>query len=242
MIKSDLHIHTVLSPCGDIEMTPLNIIRKAKECGIGIIGITDHNSTLNCLEIMRIGNKEGIYVLCGAEITTKEEVHAICFVESIHLGALQFFLEEHIQKIPNNPEIFGYQLAVNENEEIVEEVDYLLINSLDRTIEQVESFIHSLGGIFIPAHIDKMQNSIYSQLGFMPPSLKPDAVEISRKGVRSSQIAMDRSLEKFNFIRSSDAHYLEDFGCVYTMLSLEKLDFNAIRDAIISKSSPPSIN
>ncbi len=242
MIKADLHIHTVLSPCGDIEMTPLNIVRKAKECGIGVIGITDHNSTLNCMEIMRVGNMEGIYVMCGAEVTTKEEVHAICFVESVHLSALQFFLEEHIQRIPNNPEIFGYQLAVNEKEEVVEEVDYLLINALDRSIEQVEEFIHSLGGIFIPAHIDKLQNSIYSQLGFMPPSLKSDAVEISKKGVCLDLIAMDKSLKNFNVIRSSDAHYLEDFGSVYTMLNPEKLDFNAIKEAIISKSSSPVIN
>ena len=242
MIKADFHIHTVLSPCGDIEMTPLNIVRKAKECGIGVIGITDHNSTLNCMEIMRIGNMEGIYVLCGAEITTKEEVHAICFVESSHLDALQFFLEEYIQKIPNNVEIFGYQLAVNEKEEVIQEVDYLLINAIDRSIDQVEEFIHSLGGIFIPAHIDKQQNSIYSQLGFMPPSLKCDAVEISKKGVRSAQIAKDNSLERFNFIRSSDAHYLEDFGSVYTEINPKKLDFSSIKEAIISKSSPPVIN
>lgn len=241
MIKADLHIHTVLSPCGDIEMTPLNIVRKAKECGIGIIGITDHNSTLNCIEIVRVGMREGIFVLCGAEITTKEEVHVIVFVDNSYLEHLQSYLEKHIQKIPNNPEIFGYQLAVNEKEEVLSQIDYLLINALDQSIEQVEAFIHSVGGIFIPAHIDKTQNSIYSQLGFMPPALKPDAVEISAKGVRSQQTAMDNSLEKFNFVQSSDAHYIEDFGSVYTIINPENISFESIKRAITSNSSPPVI-
>lgn len=241
MIKADLHIHTVLSPCGDIEMTPLNIVRKAKECGIGIIGITDHNSTLNCAETMRIGKREGIFVLCGAEITTKEEVHVIVFADESNQELLQSYLENHIQKIPNDPDIFGYQLAVNEKEEVVAQVDYLLINALDQSIEEIEAFIHSIGGIFIPAHINKTQNSIYSQLGFMPPSLKPDAVEISAKCVKSVQTAMDKSLEKFNFVRSSDAHYIEDFGSVYSEINPESISFDAIKRAITSSSSPPVI-
>ena len=241
MIKADLHIHTVLSPCGDIEMTPLNIVRKAKECGIGIIGITDHNSTLNCVETIRIGKREGIFVLCGAEITTKEEVHVIVFVDESNRELLQIYLENHIQKIPNDPDIFGYQLAVNEKEEVVAQIDYLLINALDQSIEQVETFVHSIGGIFIPAHINKTQNSIYSQLGFIPAALKPDAVEISAKGVQSEQTAMDKSLLKFNFIRSSDAHYIENFGSVYTVIYPENISFEAIKRAIKSSLSPPAI-
>ncbi|NCB98501.1 MAG: PHP domain-containing protein, partial [Bacteroidia bacterium] len=75
MIRADLHIHTILSPCGDIEMTPSFIVKKAKEKGLDLIAITDHNSTRQCEEVVRIGKREGVEVLCGAEITTKEEVH-----------------------------------------------------------------------------------------------------------------------------------------------------------------------
>ena len=45
--KADMHIHSVLSPCGDIEMSPSAIVAQAKAKGLDIIGLTDHNSTLN---------------------------------------------------------------------------------------------------------------------------------------------------------------------------------------------------
>ncbi|RMD59308.1 MAG: PHP domain-containing protein, partial [Nitrospirae bacterium] len=44
---ADLHVHTCLSPCADIDMSPLRIIEKAKSKSIDIIGITDHNSSEN---------------------------------------------------------------------------------------------------------------------------------------------------------------------------------------------------
>ena len=81
-IRADLHIHTFLSPCGDIDMTPRNIVRMAKEKKLDLIAITDHNSTLQAPEVQRVGEKEGLAVLCGAEITTKEEVHCLALVET----------------------------------------------------------------------------------------------------------------------------------------------------------------
>lgn len=241
MIRADLHIHTVLSPCGDLEMTPLNIVKTAKSRGLDLIGITDHNSTLNTLEIRRVGKRFGLAVLCGAEITTREEVHVLAFAEVDKLPALQAYLDEYIVRIPNNPDIFGYQLAVAENEEVTAQIDYLLINSIDRSVEEVGEFVKSLGGIFIPAHIDKHSNSIYSQLGFMPFGLSPDAAELSASGSADEMRGRDKSLLKYNFIRSSDAHYLQDIGKVSTLLDADDLTFDNIRKSIISKASPPQI-
>ena len=77
--RADLHIHTCLSPCADLEMTPTNIVQRAKQKGLQIIGITDHNSTKNALMVRRLAQKEGIFVMTGAEVTTKEEVHCLVF-------------------------------------------------------------------------------------------------------------------------------------------------------------------
>ncbi|MEN6618928.1 MAG: PHP domain-containing protein [Rikenellaceae bacterium] len=235
MIKADLHVHTVLSPCGDIEMTPAFIIRRAKESGLGIIGITDHNSTLQCLETKRIGEREGVFVICGAEITTKEEVHVLAFVEGEEkLEKLQNYLSGHLPKILNNAGFFGYQLVVNEKEEILSEEVYLLISAIDQTIEQTEKFVHSLGGIFIPAHIDKRQNSLLSQLGFLPPGLKIDALELKKQTDVNMFISQNDYLKKYNFIKSSDAHFPGDFGEIYTELDIESPSFFAIKEALIS--------
>lgn len=236
MIKADLHVHTVLSPCGDIEMTPAFIVNRAKESDLAIIGITDHNSTLQCREIRRIGEREGIFVLCGAEITTREEVHVLAFVEDEEkLEKLQDYLSEHLPKIPNNVGFFGYQLVVDEDEKILKEEEFLLISAINQTIEQVERFIHSLGGIFIPAHIDKRQNSLLSQLGFLPPGLTVDALEISKQTDLEMFLSQNGNLRKYNFIKSSDAHCPGDFGQTFTELDIDCPSFCSIKEALKTK-------
>ncbi len=232
-MRADLHIHTVLSPCGDIEMSPVAIINKAKEKLLDIIGITDHNSTLMAPIIKEIGERNGLFVLCGAEITTREEVHALAFVDgNNNLSLLQEYLNRYLFKIPNNPDVFGYQLVVNENEEVVYQEENLLIGAIDQSIDEVEQFVHSLGGIFIPAHIDKKANSLLSQLGFLPADLNVDALELSARSVPQEFIGKNSYLSNRNFICSSDAHYIDDIGKCYTMLDIKNISFNSIKESI----------
>ena len=231
--QADLHIHTVLSPCGETGMTPVNIIRRAKEQGLDVIGITDHNTTRQCAEVLRIGEREGVFVLCGAEIATREEAHVLAFVEAGEpLDALQRYLDEHLAPIPNDPERFGYQLVVDEQERVLYEEDRLLLGILDRTVEQVEAFVHTLGGLFIPAHIDKPHYSLLSQLGFVPPALRADALEVSHRCDPGSLLRENPYFSGFRFIRSSDAHYLEEIGRAAVWLDIDTPSFAAIKEAI----------
>lgn len=231
--KGDLHNHTVLSPCGDIEMTPSFIVKAAKEAGYSIIGISDHNSTRQCREIYNLACAEGILVLCGSEVCTREEVHCLAFVEDFEkLNELQEYLDKYLPHIPNDPEKFGYQLWVDRNEQVLGEEEFLLISALDRSIDDVERFVHSLGGIFIPAHIDRTKYSILSQLGFMPPDLKVESLEISKKCDLNTFVNQNNYLSKYNFIRSSDAHYPEDFARVACNFYLENLTFDEVKMAL----------
>ena len=104
-IRADLHIHTVLSPCGDLEMSPENILHFAQIQGLNMIGITDHNSTRQAPIIRDYGKTKGIFVLTGAEICSKEEVHALTFFETDEqLTIFQHYLDVHLPDIPNEPE------------------------------------------------------------------------------------------------------------------------------------------
>ncbi|MEA5005303.1 MAG: PHP domain-containing protein [Rikenellaceae bacterium] len=235
MIKADLHIHTILSPCGDIEMTPSFIIKQAKEKGINIIAITDHNSTRQCEEVVRIGKREGVSVLCGAEITTREEVHVLALVDYSARTLLQEWIDAYIPQIPNNEEYFGYQLVVNEMEEVLYQEPNLLISALNRSIDQTEEFVHSIGGLFIPAHIDKPQNSLISQLGFVPPGLKADALELSSKSNPQELLRKCGWLKDYCFLHSSDAHYPSDFGDVFTFFDIEEPNFESLKRALKNK-------
>lgn len=232
-IHADLHIHTVLSPCGDLEMSPVNIICTAQKKGLQLIGITDHNSTRQALIIRDYGRSKGIFVLTGTEITTEEEAHCLAFFPNDErLAEFQAYLDIHLPFIPNNPEKFGYQVVADTSEQIVYEEKKLLLTALDQNIGQVEKKVHELQGIFIPAHIDKTRFSILSQLGFIPTDLHCDALEISSHTTYTKFLSEHPELETAAFIQSSDAHYLPDIGRVSTSLVLENLTFENIGQAI----------
>jgi PHP family Zn ribbon phosphoesterase len=231
--RADLHTHTVLSPCGDLEMSARNIISAATERGIDILGITDHNSTLNSQLIRNMAEKEGVFVLTGAEVTTREEIHCLCFLE--HLSELEEFqkwIEENITRIPNSPQKFGYQVVIDEEENIIDEVEYLLIMSLSKTIDEVERKVHELNGLFIPAHVDRPVNSILSQLGFFPPVVKYDAIEITPYSEFEALSREHPVISSLPYIRSSDSHFLHNVGKVSTVFYLNEMSFSEIRMAL----------
>lgn len=232
-VRADLHIHTVLSPCADVEMSPANIVAKAKEANLQIIGITDHNSTRNTKLIKQLAEKEGIFVLCGAEVTTKEEVHCLAFFENNHqLEAFQNYLETHITKIPNPDGHFGYQPVVDEKENIVELIPYYLTSALKKGITEIQKYVYELDGIFIPAHINRPINGLFSHLGILPRNLKFDALGITGKTtenhVRKHYVLED----KISLLYNSDAHFLSQIGTSFSVFTLEKINFQEIKMAL----------
>jgi PHP family Zn ribbon phosphoesterase len=231
--RADLHIHTVLSPCGDLDMSPRNIVNEAEKKGLGIIGITDHNSTLHCGLISKLAKEKGIFVLQGAEVTTKEEVHCLAFFENSDiLNRFQIFLDANLPEIINVPEIFGDQVQVDENENIIYEEKRLLINAISKSIDEVGNFVHSLNGLFIPAHIDRKKNSIYSQLGFLPESLKADALEVSKATTPEMFAEMHPEIKAFTLLRSSDAHLPSLIGAATTQFHIAGASFHEISMAL----------
>ena len=136
--KADLHTHTVLSPCGDLEMSPRNIIQRAKEKKIDILGITDHNSTRNCKVLEDLAKDHDILVLKGAEVNSKEEIHCLTFFEKDEeLFEFQDYLERHLTEVKNDVKKFGYQVVVDRDDHILDEVELLLIWALNKSIREI---------------------------------------------------------------------------------------------------------
>ena len=120
--RVDLHLHTCLSPCGSLEMSPQRIVETALERGLDAIAVTDHNSTLQCPEIQVLGEERGLMVFAGAEVTTREEAHCVAlFADDRARAAFQMCLDDHLPPVPNDPERFGDQVWVNARNEIVGE-------------------------------------------------------------------------------------------------------------------------
>jgi len=140
-------------------------------------------------------------------------VHCLAFFEKDNdLFEFQNYLDEHLPKIENDVKKFGYQVVVDREENIVEQINWLLISALDVSINQIEKKVHDLNGLFIPAHIDRARYSILSQLGFVPTDLKYDALELSKFVVKDKFVKENNYLSDNCFIQSSDAHYINDVG------------------------------
>ena len=231
--KADLHTHTVLSPCGDIEMSPKNIVKKAKEKGLDILGITDHNSTKNCKVLEEVAKDYDLMILKGAEVTSKEEVHCLTFFEKDNeIIEFQEYLDEHLPKIKNDVNKFGYQVVVDRDENIIEQINWLLISALDVSMNQIEKKVHDLNGLFIPAHIDRARFSILSQLGFVPSDVNYDALELSKFVNKNEFLKQNNYLADYSFIQSSDAHYINDVGSTTTAFHINDKSFQEIALAL----------
>lgn len=226
-------MHTVLSPCGSLDMSPQTIVNRAKAKGLDIIGITDHNHTGHCHVITEIASEQNIAVLAGAEVTTKEEVHCLAFFEDFKtLQNFQELLSETMVKIQNKPDLFGHQVLVNRQEEILEEIAPLLISATSLSIDQLEQEVHNRNGLFIPAHVNRSAYSLISQLGFISPDIRADALEISSHTTEKQMRSEHPHLERLNFIQSSDAHFPDDIGKVNTRFLLAEPTFAEIKKAL----------
>lgn len=233
--KADLHIHTVLSPCGSLEMSPKIIVEHALLAGLDIIGITDHNSTRQSTIIRDFARKKGLHVVCGAEVNTAEEVHCLAlFEKDDELNEFQNFLDIKLKNIKNNPDIFGYQVYVDVNEKILGTEERLLISSLDADIYEVEEKVHSLNGLFIPAHIYRPYNGIINQLGFIPSNLKADAIEVTSLDEINTFNKNGIGSENLSFIKNSDAHTPGMIGKSFTTFEMESVSFSEIKMALIN--------
>ena len=215
-----MHVHTCLSPCGDLEMSPQKIAAQAQRVNMGIIAICDHNSAENVPAVTRAGDLRDLVVLPGMEICSREEIHVLAIFESLDPAfEMQSKLYAHLPG-KNDPDAFGLQVVANENDEVVLLEDRLLIGAVDLPVEVIVSEIHRLGGAAIASHVDRGSFSVISQLGFIPDALKFDALELSsniREGEAKERFAQ---YSRFPFIRNSDAHFLKDVGkntCEYVL-------------------------
>lgn len=198
----DFHIHSCLSPCGDNDSTPNNIVNMALIKGLHVIALADHNTGKNCPAAMAVGKKNGLVVLPAMELTTSEDIHILCLFERYEdLEKLETYIQKTRLRIRNKPEIFGHQFIMDENDEIVGEEENLLIVSGGVSVEEVAVLVKGFGGIPVPAHIDKQSNGLVGVLGAFDYGLGFELIESTLdSGVKLPQIT------------NSDAHYLWDIA------------------------------
>lgn len=208
----DLHTHSCLSPCADNDNTPNNIAGMASISEIDILALTDHNTCKNCPAFFEAAERYGIIPIAGMELTTSEDIHIVCLFRDLN-SAMRFdeAIGTHRTLIKNRPEIFGEQLILDGEDNVIGNEEFLLPNATDLSVEDVPEIVHSYGGICYPAHIDRDANGIIAILGTFPPTPHFDCVEL-RNLALSDEYINKYDLAGKIILTGSDAHYLENIG------------------------------
>ncbi|HWT76521.1 MAG TPA: PHP domain-containing protein [Mobilitalea sp.] len=235
-LSYDLHIHSCLSPCGDEDMTPANIVGMSALKNLDIIAVTDHNSCKNCPPVLKWAQENNIIALPGMELCTMEEVHVLCLFAELS-DAMKFdeYVYSRLMKFPNDERAFGKQEIIDEEDKVIEKEPYLLINAADISFDALGKLMKEFNGIYIPAHIDKNSNSLISNLGFIPPDADFMAVELADLNHLEELSKRNSYLKQCNIITSSDAHSLGNINEAANYLNCESRKKEDIIKALIRR-------
>ena len=227
----DFHIHSCLSPCGDKDMTPNNIVNFAKIMGYDVIALTDHNTALNCPAVAKIAQENGITFIPGMELCTSEEVHIVCLFYNLD-DALNFseYVKSTMPPIKNKPAVFGEQLICDENDDIIGQEDILLVTASGISTEKVVKKVAEYNGICYPAHIDRSSFSILSNLGIIDEYFGFKCAEIYDMMKEDELKKKHPYLEKLKILSDSDAHYLENMRLPEQVINVPENNIKTILD------------
>jgi len=224
-IYYDLHVHSCLSPCADDDMTPNNIAGMAKIAGLQVIALTDHNSCKNCPAFFEACKKQNVTSIAGMELTTAEDIHLICLFPSLE-SAMAFDKEVEKKRflIKNKPEVFGRQIIMDENDDVIGYEENLLPNATTLSIEAAFALASEYGAAAYPAHIDRDANGILSTLGTFPDTPPFRCAELKDVSEYEKLAKKHPVLAQKKIIASSDAHSLWEISDPVNSFDFEKSD------------------
>lgn len=227
--RIDFHIHSCLSPCAALEMSPRAIVAGARAVGLDCITLADHGCVENLPAFHEACAEADMSCLYGLEATSSEEVHTLCLFDQLE-PALKFgrMIYDAIGDFPNDPDRFGLQPIVTVDGEVTGFADKLLFAATNISFFDLVPMALEAGALCIPSHIDREYLGAISQLGFLP-DLPYDAVEVVSP-------TPPPGVEKWPVVRSSDAHHPDHIGRRYTEIETDGFSVSALRKALQKRS------
>lgn len=231
---ADLHIHTCLSACADKNMTPCTIVQEAMSKGLEVIAITDHNSALNLPAAMVEAKNTDILIIPGIEVETREEIHLLCYFPDVNAALIMSkMLYNALPEIYNFPEWADIQCVIGEDGQISAEVKKLMVVAVRYSLDEVVDMCEKLGGVSVPAHVNRELGSMLTVLGEIPKKHGLRTVELY-----TSLLCPDYIIKKdFNIIFSSDAHSKGDMLPAKHFIELREKSIDAFLEFIRNKSN-----
>jgi hypothetical protein len=212
--RADLHLHTCLSPCAELDNSPRGLAAAARAAGLDLIAVTDHNAANNVAAVRAAcGGRPA--VLGGMEVTSREEVHLIVLFPGD--GPLEAFQEAVHARLPDTADerVVREQVVADADDTVAGFCRKLLWGAADLSLEELVARTHALGGLAAAAHADREGFGILGQLGFVPPALPLDALEVRDPAVRRIE---GSALPLYT---ASDAHRPSEVGTRVSVFTLE---------------------
>ncbi len=218
-------------------MSPREVVNAALGKGLDLIGVCDHNSAENVLAVKKAGERNGLMVLGGMEVASQEEAHILVFFDDDKaLLGFQEFIYRHLAG-RNDEHAFGLQVIADDEDGVTGFCDRLLIAATSLPADAIVAEARSTHGesLIVAAHVDRESFSIIGQLGFVPPSMAPDALEVSARMSVAEARARFPDCRSYPIISSSDAHRPEEIGRSFTWFTIEKGTTAEIKKAFAGK-------
>ena len=155
MIKADLHVHTEMS---DGSFTVEEVIKLAKEKGLTHIAITNHDTVKGLKEAIEIGEKYGVNVIPGIEISAYDYKRN----RKVHLLGYGIDLEgKNIKKLCDT-------LLKDRNEMTLNQVKIISDLGYDISLEEVKAYSKNSGVAYKQHIMQVLINKGYIQEIYSP--------------------------------------------------------------------------
>jgi predicted metal-dependent phosphoesterase TrpH len=228
--RADLHVHTVLSGCAEPEMIPPALVARAREVGLDLVGVVDHNAAGNAVAVVEAAGSN-IMVLPGLEVETRESVHLLCLFDAPAPALeIQELVFAHLPPAGRIARAFGACRLAASDGSLVGEERRPLYMATDLSVEEVAREAHHRGALVLAAHAHRRAHGLLGVLGFVPAGLALDGLESGPGGLQPG------------FLCSSDAHRLSEIGTRYTVFEVETPSVEELRRAIAEGRFRPGLS
>ena len=176
-----------------------------------MVAISDHNAINNVEVALKAGEAFGVTVVPAVEVQTAEDVHVLCLFRNFD-DLQKFHSELEFAKVKNRPEIFGDQLILDEDDNVIGTLEDLLLVSSTISSRDLPSLAEKHNGVAVAAHIDREANGMVQILGDVE-----EGYEVVELSTRASKEDREKYASKYKVIVDSDAHTLDAVGLDSTM-------------------------
>jgi len=224
--KYDLHIHSALSPCADILMSPNNILNMAYLNELDIVAITDQNSLKQTFVSSDLARSYQFLYVFGVEVASKENYHILCFFRTIE-DAKDF--DHHLEMDFHDKDKKATchdQIIFDEYDNELYQYQQNLFLSSSFGVKEIKEMVDQKKGITVLAHVERYSREMI--LEALKNSEAFHAFEINKRSNYEEFLKEYPKILNHKVLRNSDSHFINQMTKEHYTIELDDLNVSAL--------------